>query len=486
MATTVDERIAVTRPVIIQGGMGIAVSGWRLAREVSMSGQLGVVSGTALDSVVARRLQDGDEGDHIRRALRNFPSTAMVARVFERYFRDGGRHGAPYRPEPPLGIDPSAAAIELALVGNFAEVWLAKEGHEGLIGINLLEKIQTATLSALLGAMLAGVDYVLMGAGIPREIPKLLDDFAAGSVGRLTIDVVNASRTYTASLDPVELLGDDLPAMHRPQFLAIVSLHVLAAFLNRNEQIRPDGFVVEGPIAGGHSAPPRGKMSQDDDGQPVYGVKDQADLAAMVAIGLPFWLAGAYGTPERVADAVAAGAAGVQVGTLFAFAEESGLRTDLRRGLLQALTEGTLTVRNDPFASPTSFPFKIASISGTLSDPTTYAARERICDLGLLRTAVERDDGRVVYRCPSEPVHMYVKKGGDAADTDKRVCLCNALLADIGLGKTRKNGYAEPPAITLGQDLSGPERLVRTHPEGWTAAEAVGWLTSRLGPAAVS
>lgn len=459
--------------------MGIAVSGWRLAREVARSGQLGVVSGTALDTVVARRLQDGDEGHHIRRALEHFPSPAMVSRVLERYFRDGGRNGAPYRPQPPLGVNPSPAALELALVGNFAEVWLAKDGHQGVVGINVLEKIQTATLSAVLGAMLAGVDYVLMGAGIPREIPKLLNDFAAGHAGQLTIDVVDASRTYTVSLDPVELFGDELPVLRRPQFLAIVSLHVLAAFLNRGDQIRPDGFVVEGPVAGGHSAPPRGKVTRDADGQPVYGMKDEADLSAMVAIGLPFWLAGGYGTPERVADAVAAGAVGVQVGTLFAFAEESGLRPDLRQGLLRDLAEGTLTVRNDPRASPTSFPFKVASIQGTLSEPATYAARERICDLGFLRTPVERD-GNLTYRCASEPVHMYVRKGGDVADTVGRMCLCNALLADVGLGKTRKNGYVELPAVTLGQDLSGPEQLAEIHPEGWTAAQTVSWLMSRL------
>jgi NAD(P)H-dependent flavin oxidoreductase YrpB (nitropropane dioxygenase family) len=480
MNATVEQGVAATRPVIIQGGMGVAVSGWRLAREVALTGQLGVVSGTALDSVLARRLQDGDEDGHVRRALRHFPSPAMASRVLDRYFREDGRGGAPYRPQPPLGLRPTRAAIELALVGNFAEVWLAKEGHEGVVGINLLEKIQTATLSAVLGAMLAGVDYVLVGAGIPRELPKLLNDFAAGRAGELSIDVVTASRTYTASLDPVELLGDELPVLRRPQFLAIISLHMLAAFLNRSEQVRPDGFIVEGPLAGGHSAPPRGKMTLDADGQPVYGAKDEADLAAMVAIGLPFWLAGAYGTPERVADAIAAGAAGVQVGTLFAFAEESGLRPDLRLGLLRALTEGSLTVRNDPSASPTGFPFKIANVEGTLSEPATYAARERICDLGFLRTLVEREDGRVTYRCSAEPENRYVKKGGDAADTVGRMCLCNALLADVGFGQVREDGSVEQPAITLGQDLSGPRRLAETHPEGWTAAEAIGWLTSRL------
>jgi NAD(P)H-dependent flavin oxidoreductase YrpB (nitropropane dioxygenase family) len=41
-------------PVIIQGGMGVAVSSWRLARAVARTGQLGVVSGTALEIVIAR------------------------------------------------------------------------------------------------------------------------------------------------------------------------------------------------------------------------------------------------------------------------------------------------------------------------------------------------------------------------------------------------------------------------------------------------
>ena len=53
--------------------MGAGVSNWRLANAVSRLGQLGVVSGTALDVIVSRRLQDGDEGGHMRRAIAAFP-----------------------------------------------------------------------------------------------------------------------------------------------------------------------------------------------------------------------------------------------------------------------------------------------------------------------------------------------------------------------------------------------------------------------------
>jgi NAD(P)H-dependent flavin oxidoreductase YrpB (nitropropane dioxygenase family) len=136
-------------PRLIQGGMGIGVSSWRLAREVSLAGQLGVVSGTALDTVVARRLQDGDPGGHLRRALAAFPVPAMAERVLQRYFRDGGRRpGHPYRPSARLTLRPGHASLELAVVANFAEVWLAREGHDGLVGVNFLEKVQMATPAA--------------------------------------------------------------------------------------------------------------------------------------------------------------------------------------------------------------------------------------------------------------------------------------------------------------------------------------------------
>lgn len=85
-------------PTIIQGGMGAAVSNWRLARAVSRLGQLGVVSGTALDLIFARRLQDGDLGGHMRRGLDQFPIPEIAERVWDRYYIPGGKaEKAPYK-----------------------------------------------------------------------------------------------------------------------------------------------------------------------------------------------------------------------------------------------------------------------------------------------------------------------------------------------------------------------------------------------------
>ncbi len=102
-----------------------------------------------------------------------------------------------------------------------------------------------------------------------------------------------------------------------------------------------------------------------------------------------------------------------------------------------------------------------------------YASRPRLCDLGYLREPYLRPDGEVGYRCPGEPVHMYVRKGGDAADTVGRKCLCNALTADVGLAQTRRTGYTEDALLTLGSELAGARELLQAHPGGWGAADAV-------------
>ena len=251
--------MSVTRlPRIIQGGMGVAVSSWHLARTVSRTGELGVVSGTGLDIVVARRLQDGDPGGHIRRALAAFPVPSIADEVLEHYFIDGGRdRSQPYVAISRPSLTESLRAQRLQVVANFAEVWLAKEGHDGVVGINFLEKIQMTTPWTAYGAMLAGVDYVLMGAGIPAHVPKLLNELAVHSVSKYPVDVVDAlpDEPYFVTIDPREVMGEELAPLARPTFLAIVANHVLAQYLARDEVTRPDGFVVEAPTAGGHNAP---------------------------------------------------------------------------------------------------------------------------------------------------------------------------------------------------------------------------------------
>lgn len=471
----------IEHPALIQGGMGIGVSGWRLAHAVAERGHLGVVSGTAAEIVLIRRLQDGDVDGHLRRAMEQFPLPGVAAAVLRRYFRPRGRPaGAPYAMLPMYRKGAPRAREQVTMLANFVEVWLAREGHGGPVGVNLLTKVQLPTLAALYGAMLAGVAYVLMGAGIPREIPAVLDAFAAHRPASVRFDVEGAV-DVRLTLDPADHWGAHRPPpLQRPSFLAIIASNSLATMLARKANGRVDGFIIEGAVAGGHNAPPRGEPRFTERGEPVYGERDVVDLEGIRALGLPFWLAGGAGTPEAVQHARAVGAAGVQVGTLFAYAEESGLAPEYKRSVLDHARKGDVTVFTDPRASPTAYPFKVVQWPG---DPAARATtpRERVCDIGGLRVPYLRPDGRIGYRCPAEPVEAYVAKGGKVSDTVGRRCLCNALLANIGLPQVRDGGWGELPLITSGDELTRIGRFLQGR-TSYTADDVIDYLLGALPP----
>lgn len=443
-------------PEIIQGGMGVAVSGWQLASTVSQAGQLGVVSGTAIESVLARRLQDGDPGGDLRRAMAEFPYQEVAEKALKQFFLPEGRpENTPYRMLPMFRKKPPGFAEQFIALANFVEVYLAKEGHSGVVGINYLTKIQSPTLPSLYGAMLADVDYVLMGAGIPMEVAGILDLLAEGKSASMRLDVLGDDRENPTMLDFDPAMLGPMGALKtsRPRFLPIISATSLATAMTRRTTGPIFGFIIEGWTAGGHNAPPRGKVKYNDRGEPTYGPRDEVDLKAIAELGLPFWLAGGKGTPQGLREAQQAGATGIQVGTLFAFCNQSGLRPDLREQTIIQANSGTADVYTDAKASPTGFPFKVVSLEDSLSEEETYEERERVCDLGYLRVAVKDEDDRISFRCPAEPQDQYVAKGGNADDSAGRKCLCNALMANIGLGQVRKDGSIEAPLITSGDDL---------------------------------
>jgi NAD(P)H-dependent flavin oxidoreductase YrpB (nitropropane dioxygenase family) len=463
------------QPIIIQGGMGVGVSNWRLARAVSQAGHLGVVSGTALDLLLARRLQNGDPGGHMAEAAARFPFPAIVERVWKRYFVAGGKAvtkrflGAPMH-----SLRPSQDLVDLTVLANFVEVNLAKFGHNGLVGINLLEKIQLPTVPSLCGAMLAGVDYVLMGAGIPRAIPGILDQLAEGQPAKLKIDVQGCAgdEEHFAEFDPRPYLhpGQRLP---RPKFLAIVSSATLAIALARKSSGRVDGFIVEGWTAGGHNAPPRGTMTLDAAGEPIYGERDLPDLEKIASLGLPYWMAGSFGDKGKLAEAKALGAVGIQVGTAFAFCEESGIDPELKRKVLEGSRNGLLRVFTDPVASPTGFPFKVIQGGEATGIPVCGEGRIRVCDLGYLRHLYRKPDGAVGYRCPSEPIDDFLRKGGALEETVGRQCVCNGLISTLALPQVLADGTTERPLLTGGDDAIAVARFLAPGQDTYCAQDVI-------------
>ena len=465
-------------PKIIQGGMGVAVSNYKLARAVSSQGQLGVVSGTMLDTILARRLMDGDPNGDVRRATAQYPDREFSDLIVEAYFQNQGRSSSQlYQLLPMHTLKSSDYLCDVTIVANFVEVLLAQEGHKGKVGINFLTKIDLPTLPSIFGAMLAGVDYILMGAGIPKTIPGIIDKLSKMEPVSLKLDVEGAlpEDDFVVQFDPRKYVPN-LSSLKRPQFIAIVSSATLAQALIKKSTGTIDGFIVEHHSAGGHNAPPRGGINLDEAGEPVYGPKDEADLEAFRRLGKPFWLAGSYASPEKLEKAIAAGAAGIQVGTAFAFCQESGIRDDVKRRVIENVLSGRANVFTDPVASASGYPFKVVELDETLSEEQVYKARTRVCDLGYLRSAYRRGDGTVGFRCPGEPVASYVSKGGRIEDTVGRKCLCNGLVSTVGYAQERKDGYCEPPLVTAGKDIASIAKLISPGKLSYSARDVLNYL----------
>jgi nitronate monooxygenase len=476
----VHPRSTREQPWLIQGGMGIAISGWPLARAVARAGQLGVVSGTAIDNVFVRRLQDDGVDEDLQRVLDRFPLPSVVEYVVERFAHSKRLPTEPYRTLTMLTHRNVQLSQDILVLASFVEVALAKLGHDGLVGINLLTKVQIPTVASLYGAMLANVDYVLMGAGVPTHIPGLLEQLANGQPVGLTLTTLGTGVATTPpilSFDPSRYQQNVL--LRRPKFIAIVSSHVLATALAKRSNGSVDGFVVERPSAGGHNAPPRGTITLDTTGSPEYGERDEVNFDVMRQLNIPFWIGGGVTSPDRVREARALGAAGVQVGTLFAYCRESGMEGGLRKKIIAGAQRSAVTVHTSMVASSTGYPFKVASVAGTISDESLYEQRERKCDLGYLRDAYVRENGSLGYRCAAEPVAAYVRKGGLIEDTVGSTCLCNGLMATCGLAQVRDDGHAELPIVTSG-DFVNEIRLVANGHAGYGALDVINYLASGL------
>ncbi|MGM0381670.1 MAG: nitronate monooxygenase [bacterium] len=457
--------------------MGIDVSGWELARAVALEGEIGTISGICLDTVMIRELQDGDPDNRIK-ALENYPDTEIVEEIIDKYYVDGGI--APEQSYKLLPVHRAKSPVwnqRVLSAATFSEVIMAKEGHEGIIAMNLMAKLKRYTLAGLYGAMLAGIDRILMGAGIPAEEAKQVIKLARGEKASLQLEVdtsaLEEDRSYHYKLDPANLL-DNPPEMEKPAFYPIVSSDGLARILNhRLAEEAIDGWIVERPVAGGHNAPPRNK-NYDQDGTPQYDERDDADLEKMREMDRPFYLAGGYGTPEKFQEALDEGASGVQIGSLFSLAEESNYPTSVKRKLIKEIHADNVSVRTDGRISPTGFPFKVIELEGTLGIKENMKNRKRICDLGYLRELYAKENGEIGHRCAAEPVENYVRKGGTKEDTKGRGCLCNALFANIGLPQVQPWGE-EGKILTAGDDLVNLSLGSEENPE-YTAKDVIDYL----------
>ncbi|MDZ7670807.1 MAG: hypothetical protein U5Q16_15785 [Gammaproteobacteria bacterium] len=67
----------------------------------------------------------------------------------------------------------------------------------------------------------------------------------------------------------------------------------------------------------------------------------------------------------------------------------------------------------------------------------------------------------------------FLKKGGEQDEIQGRKCVCNGLLATVGLGQVQKGSYEEPALVTAGQDVSLVAEFIAQGRNSYSAADVI-------------
>lgn len=434
----------------VLGGMGVDISSKLLAGTVAKLGGAGTLSETGGAIRIARVLQDGDKDGHIRESLAQFPNQNMVDYAMDKYYQPDGkrpeRRGFRYRPVPKYFLENrelrnlGVAEVEmLTVLDAFEQVVTARRISEGngLIGVNGLGKIPMPMPAALYGAMLGGADYTVRGAGVKPDIPEVIDTLYRGNPVDYAIKVDYAQigsphKNAAVHFDPTPYQG--LPAS-RPEFWAIAgTIGGAQAYLDGGADV----IVREDRVAGGHNMPERIK---------------EDPIESFIELDAPIILAGGVAR-MGLRRAIEIGAAGIQVGSLFAVSRESGMAPAERGKAITMALQGTLEIVDDVDVSPTGYPFRTANIPHTAVDPETSGSMTRECPLSVLQTPYENSEGNIEYRCPADSIDKALPKFRGPKAVAKVMgarCLCRVLFASSGKGQENiQTGEKDVSLVTLG------------------------------------
>jgi nitronate monooxygenase len=257
---------------IVQGGMGVGISAHRLAGTVAANNAVGTLASVDL--------------------RRHHPD--LMARTTN------------------IGAGEAAkAAINAAnLEALDREIGAARRlaAGAGLLAVNVMRAVSEYA-AYVRQACASGIDAVVVGAGLPLDLPELTADHPKVAL----VPILSDSRGVALVLKKWERKGR-----------------------------LPDAIVIEHPKhAGGHL----GAAKIEDLGDPRFEFEQvipevRALLRAMGAEDkVPLIPAGGINTPARVRELISLGASAVQVGTAFAVTEECDAHPDFKRVLAGARPE---------------------------------------------------------------------------------------------------------------------------------------------------
>jgi nitronate monooxygenase len=261
---------------LVQGGMGVGVSAHRLAGAVAAQGGVGTLSSVDLrrhHADLMDRTRGLAPGDAARRAIDAANLEALDREV--------------------------AAARQLS-------------AGRGLLALNVMRAV-SAYSASVQRALAAGIDAIVVGAGLPLDLPDLAQDHPRTAL----IPILSDAR----------------------------GVQLLVRKWERRKRI-PDAIVIEHPrLAGGHLGAARVADLQDPrfDFENVLPQARAFLRSAGIEDRVPLIAAGGIGSCEDIARVQALGAAAAQLGTAFAVTTEGDAHPEFKRVLAQARPEDLVT-----------------------------------------------------------------------------------------------------------------------------------------------
>ncbi|HEY6011749.1 MAG TPA: nitronate monooxygenase [Nitrospirota bacterium] len=333
---------------IIQGGMGVGVSLHPLAKAVAIEGGLGIVSSACIDRLVSKR---------------------------------NGKKVNTYE----------AAHEEISL----------SKVKGGFTGINIMMALMRDFTDSVKGALDAGADAIISGAGLPLNLPAIQPPKDTA-----LIPIVSSARALDIICKKWEKLG-----------------------------YRPDAVVLEGPLAGGHLG---FRIDQVElESNKLENLLPPVKERAVKCGDMPVIVAGGIYTHADIIKFMNMGADGVQMGTRFLATEESSATDAYKQAVIRAKEED-IVVAHRP-GSPCGLPFRVIKQS-PMYVSSLQRKRTPKCDKGYV--LMKDADGKFSI-CPAKE------------DNEKYFCICNGLLSSSGY-----NADKEEALYTVGSNASRVDKIV--------------------------
>ncbi len=258
---------------IVQGGMGVGVSAHRLAGTVASLGAMGTIASIDLHH---------HHADLVEQARHCRDKVKLNALNFEALRREVG------------------SAIQLA-------------AGEGLVAVNVMKAVsEHAALVRV--ACESGAHAIVMGAGLPLDLPDLTADYPEVAL----IPILSDAR----------------------------GIAILLKKWMRRERL-PDAIIIEHPrYAGGHLGAPKAEDIADARFDFPGVLESTLNLFRELGIErerIPLIPAGGINSHQRLRELLNLGASAVQLGTPFAVTQEGDAHANFKRVLAEAKPEDIVT-----------------------------------------------------------------------------------------------------------------------------------------------